>query len=251
MNQPSLARRYRAPLRCAGAIVVLFGGLTGCASESAPQRAVTSVVVVGDSLMVQAAPYLQPLIGQRTFVADVFGGTAPCDWLTKDLHITPGSVVVVSFTGNSSSPCMGDGAGGYLTGQAVVDKYRTDVSSLIAGAQAANAVVLLVGQPVHADSVPGNDIVAGLNGVYMALVDEPDVAFADAGAAVENADGGFAKSLPCLPGEDECDPSGLNVIRNDDGLHFCPGSPPPGACTVYASGAFRFANAIAEAIATT
>ena len=68
--------------------------------------------------------------------------------------------------------------------------------------------------------------------------------------AKQRDDGGFAMSLPCLPGEAECDPSGSNVIRNDDGLHFCPGSPPPGPCTVYASGAFRFANAIAQTIAT-
>lgn len=239
---------------------MLVVGLTGCGSDAAPRPAppeptatqptATGVVAVGDSLMVQATPYLQPLIGQRTFVADVFGGTAPCDWLAKDLQVTPGSVVVISFDGNSSTPCMGDGAGGYLSGQAVVDKYRTDITSLITLAHAASAVVLLVGQPVHADSVPGNETVAGLNDMYTALVHEPDVAFVDAGAAVETADGGFAMSLPCLPGEAECDPSGSNVIRNDDGLHLCPGSPPPGPCTVYASGAFRFANAIAQTIAT-
>lgn len=235
-------RRWRAI-----AALVLVGGVGGCSSTATPAR-VTGVVLVGDSLMEQAAPYVQPLIGQRTFVADVFGGSAPCDWLAKDLHITPGSVVVASFDGNSLSPCMGDGAGGQLSGQAVVDKYRTDIAALITEAGAAGARVLLVGQPVHADSISGNDIVAGLNAMYSALVHEPDVSFVDAGAAVENADGTFAASLACLPGEAECGPSGMNVVRSDDGLHFCPGSPPPGPCAVYASGAFRFANAIAQAI---
>lgn len=250
-HSPSARRNRATSLFCSIAVVVGAGGLTGCGSTAKPQPATTGIVIVGDSLMVQAVPYLQPLIGQNPFVADVFGGTAPCDWLTKDLQITSGSMVVISFDGNSSSPCMSDGSGGYLTGQSIVDKYRTDISSLIALVRAASAAVLVVGQPMHADSVPGNDIVVGLNSLYAELVDKPDVAFVDAGAAVENADGSFANALPCLAGEAQCDPSGFNVIRNDDGLHFCPGPPTPGPCTIYSSGAFRFAHAIAEAIAVT
>ena len=110
------------------------------------------------------------------------------------------------------------------------------------------APVLLVGQPVHADSTPGNDVVVSINEIYSEPAGGSDVVFVDADAAVENPDGSFASVLPCLPDEAECDPSGNNVVRNDDGLHFCPGSQPPGPCAVYASGAFRFANAIAVAV---
>ena len=207
-----------------------------------------SVVLVGDSLAEQAAPYLESMIGRATLVPQVFGGTAPCDWLDMDLGIAAGSVVVFSFNGNSLSPCMSDGLGGLLQGQAVVDKYRTDVDGLIAEAQSAGARVVLVGQPVHAESVGGNEVVTGINQVYADLSASTEIEFVDAGAAVENADGTFAASLPCLPDEEQCDPSGSNAVRNDDGLHFCPGAPPPGPCTTYASGAFRFAQAIAEAI---
>lgn len=143
---------------------------------------------------------------------------------------------------------MSDNAGGHLSGAAVVDKYRTDVTTLVNAAVSVHARVLLVGQPVHADPTPGNDIVAGLNTVYSGLDQGTNVKFVNAGAAVEDPDGSFATFLPCLPGETECGPFGSNIVRNDDGLHFCPGSPPPGPCPVYSSGAFRFANAIATAV---
>lgn len=67
-------------------------------------------------------------------------------------------------------------------------------------------------------------------------------------ATVENADGSPAQSLPCVPGEVECESSGWNVVRNDDGVHLCPGLN-VNPCPVYSSGAWRFANAIAIAAA--
>ena len=221
--------------------------LSGCSPATTHTSA--DVVFVGDSLAEQAAQYLGPLLRGRHLVPEFLGGTAPCDWLAKNIQIATGSVVVISFTGNSLSPCMSDNAGGHLSGSAVVDRYRADVTALVEVAKSAGARVLLVGQPIHADTTPGNDIVAGLNTVYSGLAKGASVTFVDAGAAVENPDGTFAKFLRCLPGETECGPFGSNVVRNDDGRHFCPGSPPPGPCPVYSSGAFRFANAIATAVA--
>jgi len=207
-----------------------------------------AVVLVGDSLAEQAAPYLEPLLQPRALVPQFLAGSAPCDWLGKDLGITANSVVVISFTGNARSPCMADGRGGYLAGQAIIDKYRTDITELIDESNAAGARTLLVGQPVRAPGVAGNDIVDGLNNLYGDLASHGLADFVDAGAAVENPDGTFAKTLPCLSDDAQCDPSGSNVVRNNDGLHFCPGSPPPGPCPTYSSGAYRFAKAIAAAI---
>lgn len=222
-----------------------FGTLVSCSSIGA-HATTTNVVLVGDSLAVQARPYLAPLLGSLTLTDKSFGGTAPCDALDKDLQISAGSVVVISFTGNAISPCMADGAGGFLQGAAVVAKYRADVVALIALAQAAHARTLLVGQPVRAVMDPANDLVAAINATYVELARTSHVAFVDAGATVENPDGTLAVSLPCLPGEQECGPDGTNVVRSDDGLHFCPGPPTPTVdCPVYSSGAFRFANAIA------
>ena len=230
------------PIFCAGC------SLSSSGSSTSNSTAHTAVVLVGDSLAEQAAQFLPGMLGTMAFTPQFFGGSAPCDWLGKDLGITPTSVVVISFTGNALSPCMADGAGGELQGQAVVDKYRTDVAALIDQARAAQADVVLVGQPVHGEPASGNDVVDGLNTAYHSFAEQSHVSFVDAGAAVENPDGSFAMSLACLPDESQCDASGNNVVRNDDGLHFCPGAPPPGPCTVYSSGAYRFAQAIAEEI---
>jgi hypothetical protein len=143
---------------------------------------------------------------------------------------------------------MADGAGGHLAGEAVVNRYRADVGELVSQALAAHAHVLLVGQPVHIDLAGGNDVVQALDVMYTEMAARPGVGYVDAGAAVENADGSFAHALPCLAGEPSCGPAGSNVVRNDDGVHFCPGASVPGTCTEYSSGAFRFADAMATAI---
>ncbi len=177
-----------------------------------------------------------------------FGGTSPCNALEADLQISAGSVVVISFTGNSAFACMADDAGGFLQGDALVAKYRADVTALIAIAHTAGARTLLVGQPARAATDPANDLVTAINRMYAELAHSSHVAFVDAGASVENPDGTFALGLPCVPGEQECGSDGTNVVRNDDGVHFCPGPPTQTVdCPVYSSGAFRFANSIATA----
>ena len=225
-----------------------MSGLENCSTTTVTHRVPTSnVILVGDSLVEQAAPYLQPFFGPKILVRRVFGGTAPCDWLGKDLEIRATSVVVISFSGNSLTSCMTDGAGAQLRGQAVVAEYRLDVTALIAEALYVGAHVLLVGQPVHAGSLASNNVVTGINAMYRDLASARDVSFVDAGAAVENPDGSFASTLPCLASEPRCVLSGRNVVRSDDGVHFCPGSGPVGLCPGYASGAFRFAKAIEQA----
>lgn len=250
-HRGGLDRRWR--IACVVSAAWLLPAVTaGCwsSTSSTSLKSATNVVLVGDSLATEAAPFLTGLVQSRTLVPNVFPGTAPCDWLDKDLKITSDSVVVVSFIGNSTTACMADGAGGFLAGQAVVEKYETDVATLIEQARAVGAPVLVVGQPVRSDPGPTQDIAAGLDSVYNEFAKADDVQIVDAGAAVENPDGTFAHELPCLDNEMACDVSGNNVVRSDDGVHFCPGSPPDGPCPTYASGAFRFAKAIADAIIT-
>ncbi|MDO8388879.1 MAG: hypothetical protein Q7V57_00195 [Actinomycetota bacterium] len=207
----------------------------------------TQVVLVGDSLAEQAAQYLPALLPGREFVGRYFGGTAPCDWLENDLQPAATATVVLSFTGNSMTPCMADGAGGYLAGQAMVQRYHDDLVLLIDRAHGAGARVLLVGQPTRPDDA-GRTAVDALNTMLLALSSERSAQFVDAGAAVERPDGSFATTLPCLPDEPECPASGEIAVRNDDGLHFCPGSMGAGPCATYSSGAFRFAATIAAVI---
>lgn len=249
MNRRRMLRtRFIAPLLICG--TAIFSGCSvqsaddASGSGSSPRR--DTVVIVGDSLAEQAAQYLPFTLPGKTLVSNVLGGTAPCDWFGKELGITGQSIVLISFTGNSMSPCMADGAGGYLRGQAIADRYRTDVPILIDQIRAADGTVLIVGQPVHSNPDPTFDVVAQINLDYQALAAAGDIDFVDAGSMVENADGSLAMHLPCLDGEPACGADGTNIVRNDDGLHFCPGTAPPGPCAEYASGAYRFALGMAQ-----
>ncbi|MFL6206019.1 MAG: hypothetical protein ACJ739_11775 [Acidimicrobiales bacterium] len=207
-----------------------------------------TVVLVGDSIAEEAAPYLEDALDGPKLVPRVFGGTAPCDWTVEDVGAHKGDLVVLSFTGNSTTPCMAAPGGGYLQGQALVDKYAKDVAALVGGLRDLGADVLLVGQPERGPGATGAEDVHGINAAYEALADDDGVSFVDAGAAVENEDGTFAADLPCADGERECGKDGRNRVRNTDGVHLCPQRPGGRQCKVYSSGAFRFAGAIADEI---
>ncbi|MEO6318815.1 MAG: hypothetical protein ABIP36_08525 [Acidimicrobiales bacterium] len=216
-----------------------------------PER---SVVLVGDSIAQETTPYLRDALGGTRLIEKYFGGTAPCDWLDNDLRATSHRVVALSFTGNSFTPCMADGQGGFLHGQALLDRYRLDLTTLVDGVASTGAAVLLVGQPARgpaaADGTDAAMEVAGINAIYKDLADaDPadEVTFVDAGAQVETPDGAFAESLPCRPGEAECGPGGQNPVRNADGVHLCVSSGED-PCQGYSSGAFRFAAGIAKAV---
>jgi lysophospholipase L1-like esterase len=207
------------------------------------------VVLIGDSLAEEAAPYLQRELGDTKVLERFLGGTAPCDWLDTDLRARRSRIVVISFSGNSATPCMA-GEGGQLRGEALVERYRADLTAMVDQVRATGAQVVLVGQPARgfvAAEGQGQREVDGVNAVYGELAEAGDVSFVDAGAAVEAPDGAFTRTLPCLPGEDECGPGGTNVVRSDDGVHFCPGAASH-PCPRYSSGAFRFAGAIAAAL---
>lgn len=250
--RPAIPRLRAVRLTAVTAAITSLVWLVGCApptdtATSGVPSAIDQVVFIGDSLGEQTAPYLQPLVGSRTFVPHVFGGTAPCDWLGKDLSVTATSVAVITFIGNSSSSCMADGAGGFLHGQALVDKYRSDMIGLVAQVRSSGAQVLLVGQPQRLGDASVEIEIAGLNALYSGLAEPGAVAFVDAGAAVEDANGAFVLRLPCMPGEAQCDADGSIEVRSKDGVHFCSNAVATG-CGAYSSGAFRFAATIATAL---
>jgi hypothetical protein len=85
--------------------------------------------------------------------------------------------------------------------------------------------------------------------VYQSLAaDNIGVTYDDAGQALL-ANGQFTFTLPCLAAEPCTGPSGTNVVRAPDGIHFCPDGNTTltgyfEQCDVYSSGAFRFAAAM-------
>lgn len=218
-----------------------------CAKEE-PSPKVEAVAVIGDSLAEHAEAYLTTALAPLPLVKDFFGGTAPCDWLGRDLGLTATTVAVITFIGNSQTPCMAAPDGSYPHGQALVDRYRPDLTALVAQVRATGARVIMVGQPARGDADADVALeIDGINAIGLSLAEQDGVTFVDAGATVEDVHGRFAHSLPCLPAETSCGVDGTNVVRNDDGVHFCPGTGRP-PCPEYSSGAFRFATAIADAV---
>lgn len=205
------------------------------------------IVLVGDSLAHEVSSVVQFLSAPRPLVPKFWGGTAPCDWLDTDLEATRSTVVVVSFTGNSLTPCMVDGEGAFVRGEALVERYRADLAELVASARAAGARVLLVGQPYRDASFDADAEVDGINAILRDLARQRFVSFVDAGGFVED-DGAYTDRLPCAPIEPVCDADGTNIVRGD-GVHFCPVPGPSGECPVWSSGAFRFGMVIAYAAA--
>jgi hypothetical protein len=134
-----------------------------------PSARATRIVLLGDSLAHEVSGVVQFLSAPKPVIPKFWGGTAPCDWLGVDLRANRSTVVVVSFTGNSLTPCMSDGAGGYLRGDALVERYRADLTVLVDTARASGARVLLVGQPLRAPSFEADAEVEGINAVYREL----------------------------------------------------------------------------------
>ena len=91
----------------------------------------------------------------------------------------------------------------------------------------------------------------------IAAADPAHVTYVDAGTAVELPGHTYTDTLPCLEHESCTGPvvDGVhsNVVRSADGGHFCPtekvnDSGVIGGCPVYSSGAYRYANAMVNAL---
>lgn len=223
---------------------------------AATVRSVEPVVALyGDSLGWEArhlfAEALAAGVPTGSLVVHTQGGTAVCDWLDQmrtDAPALAGGVAVVQFSGNNFTPCTLDPWGGPLTGDALVDRYRADVGTAIEVFHSVGTTVLLAGAPI---------VDSEMNVMYADLAAAHDsVDYVPAGDAV--LDGGrWTATLPCLPGE-PCDgvigAAGMpmNVVRDPDGLHFCPtgsdGRGPDDDCPVWSSGAYRYALALAAPV---
>ena len=205
-----------------------------------------------------------------------FGGTAICDWfnsMQQDGGLNA-RLVVVQFSGNNLTPCMagipGDGSPQQIA------KYTADASTAASIWAARGVKVLFVGNPGPFLEPPP---LATAPHVLDAAYESVATAWAASGASFSSEPGMalavpdlsnpgqfvFPMRMPCLPSEQarpECLldlTDNTNKIQVRDGLppdagdptlrgHFCPiahASP----CPVYASGAFRFGDAIAAAAA--
>jgi hypothetical protein len=211
------------------------------------------VYVFGDSLVTQSTTYLRGMLRDVDGIearVESLAGSATCDWFAnarKARDDFDPEVVVISFSGNALSPCMRRADGTPLNDREYRARYRAHTERLLD--EFDDATVYLVGAPVSAS---GDDRVFR---IYEDLARErDDVAFVDGGRYV-TPEGRFVLTLPCLDVEPRCTGPVVESVRHNvvrtpsDRTHFCPQDAPPGAaCPVYASGAWRFARAITEAV---
>jgi hypothetical protein len=251
-------------------VVALTLVLTGC-SNSAPEAstetptthaASTQIALFGDSLAWEAQPYYDELAraaGDVAHTYDSHGGTAICDWLTQMREVQAKyhpTAVQLEFSGNNLTPCM---KGYELYSPEYYEKYRADTLSAIEIFTAGGAHVFLIGAPITRAqrSVPDWQ---RLNMQYeeIAAADPAHVTYVDAGVAIELRGHRYTDTLPCLEHEACTGPvvDGVrsNVVRSTDGVHFCPAeegnvSGVIGGCSVYSSGAYRYAKAMFEPLA--
>ena len=235
-------------------------------TDLAPEPiAVRRVVLYGDSLAWEARDFFtralaSALITQVT--TRTFGGTAICDRLGQmraDAASLRPDAVVVEFSGNALTPCMRAPNGSALTGATYFQKYASDSAAVLDIFSPRHALVFFVGAPISQDAERAGDRTAlTLHTLYAALArSTPYGRYIDAGASVL-AGGRWTATLPCLPTE-PCmggrDATGtpVNVVRAPDGVHFCPSALPAvrgvtAPCSVWASGSWRFGNAMASPV---
>ena len=212
----------------------------------------TRIALYGDSLSMQSAQdfeYLSTVAGAPVLLR-AYNGWAVCDVLPRipgDVSSWGPTVAVLEFSGDNFTPCMR----GYEIGTApYYAKYRADMQAALDDLLRHHVRVVLVGVPLDAwPSISAN--VVYLNTMYQELAAaNRGVTYADAGASVLSH-GRFTWRLTCLPREPCRGPSGTNVVRAPDGVHFCPTGQtkvegPYDICDVYSSGAYRFATAMLD-----
>jgi hypothetical protein len=235
------------------------------------------IYVYGDSLMAESQAPLQFQLGLdniRSVIQD-YGGTALCDWIPtiqSDVNFTTPSMVVIEFSGNAFTPCMGR-----VNSQATwLAKYQADLNYLATWLHAKRVPLTVVAAPpgIHQTGAPvviptnwgvgqipqgyaPND--ASLNNMYKAMVNRDqaqgwNIGYIAADKAVAAPNGQWTYVLPCLSFETASmgrNVRDLIIVRAADYAHFCPLTVAgPDEVTsdpsVWDGGAWRYAAAVSS-----
>ena len=198
------------------------------------------VVLAGDSITDQVAPYLEWILSEAATIEHRhLWGTALCDWFAdtggdlglEHLESWEPHLYIVDHGGNGMTPCMADAAGLPLTGEAYTAKYLADTEYVLELASRTGSRVLLVDQPVSR-----GDFRSGTGEIYRSMpVRHPGglVRFFSTWPAI-TPDGQFVQSAPCETFEPGC-VDGRGELRE----------PPPNV-HLDALGAWRYALAIVD-----
>ena len=198
------------------------------------------VVLAGDSITDQVAPYLQWILSEAATIEHRhLWGTALCDWFAdsrgdlglEHLELWEPHLYIVDHGGNGMTPCMADAAGLPLTGEAYTAKYLADTEYVVELASRTGSRVLLIDQPVSR-----GDLRSGTGEIYRSMpVRHPGglVRFFSIWPAI-TPNGQFVQSAPCGVYEPGC-VDGQGELRE----------PPPNV-HLETLGAWRYAVAIVD-----
>ena len=252
--------RARLLPKAAAVVLVVLAALAAfvvpAASPAAAASGKPKLLVYGDSVTEDARSQISYIASAGFDVSvNTYGGTSLCDWVPQILQdAVPGTRLVgIAFTGNTFTPCMRPG--GVIPDDAgIAALYRQSLDQLIPVLNARGVAVMLIGSPPLL-ALDGSTVWPAPNAVYQqAAIDwraaGADVVYSDAGRlSLTSPDGGWTGTLPCLSFETAamgCT-NGRIQVRAFDRVHFCPTGDLP--CSVWSSGAWRYASAIYDAAA--
>jgi hypothetical protein len=213
-----------------------------------------TVVFYSDSIGWEARDALAARLAESNIALDYHGypGMALCDYLNEipsAVRTNRAAVLVIEFSGNVFTPCM-EG----VPGDEVYKKYQADGQQLLTALAAeVSTTILFASAPTPLD--PRRQT-AEINAAWQqfSTLYPSRVRFVNAAEALNDASGKAAMTLPCLDveGPDKGCVDGRIKVRSDDGIHFCPtNNPDPknfNCVAAYASGAVRYAYAIADGV---
>lgn len=224
------------------ALATASGLVTACQPPTGPR-----VVIFGDSLTIEAkgsGDFASILQGYRVDWTGTMYMTSPCNGiaLAKKVTYVP-DVVVINYAGNSGS--FKDNCMAGEKGQALADRYRKDVQTLIDRYRNGKTKVVIVGAPARKPTLTQSNLVFT---TLQTLATAPanQVAFYDGGRLLTPNRNVPTRAATCLSPRETGDRCGTsadpkkNYIRDAQLEHLCPtGGTISGTCGTYSSGAIR------------
>ena len=217
----------------------------------------------GDSIGAESFGYFDQTMSRKTTwnsVDRTIPGSSPCDWysrLSADMKIGVPRVIVIEAFGNNISSCqLRSGRRAPSDTQAYWQQYQSDLDNLVSRAPSNLPIWLSPAAAARNDLLSGSSHEAKMLQVMQVVAaSHSNLHVIRAGLAVDGPGGTYAYSASCLSLEPCSNQPGIgqNILHAHDGLHFCPAIYNATIdllrhCPVYASGAYRFGNAQAQAV---
>ena len=243
-------KRLLRPLLVVAAVTAIATSLAGCRPPG------PRVAIFGDSLTIEAkgsGDWANILTGYAVDWSGTKYMTSPCNGIAaaKKLTYVP-DVVVINYAGNSGS--FQDNCMKGEKGQALADRYRTDVQTLIDRFRNGTTKVVIVGAPARKPTLADSNLVFT---TLQALAADPanQVAFFDGGRLLTPDRSAPTRAAACLSPRETGPTCGTskdpkkNYIRDAQLEHLCPtGGTIGGTCGTYSSGAVRLALNLRDGI---